>query len=128
MPFDTPKAKQDATRRPIWVAVLPSAVRPLLLQGALEEGQQGVKAGSVVTNGAGLCYLVRCVGTHQVPLDRISYLEAAFQHPVINLTVPQPDSPDSAGICPPMIKYRQNTPLGLILSLEGQQFWGVKRT
>lgn len=82
----------------------------------------------MVTNGAGLCYLVRCGGTHQVPPDRISYLEAAFQHPVINLTVPQPDSPDSAGICPSVLKCRQTTPLELILSLEGQRFWAVEGT
>lgn len=94
----------------------------------MRRDSKGLRLAPVVTNGAGLCYLVRCVGTHQVPLDRISYLEAAFQHPVINLTVPQPDSPDSAGICPPMLKYRQNTPFGLILLLEVQQFWGVEGT
>lgn len=93
-----------------------------------EKGEQGVKAGSVVTNGAGLCYLVRCVGTHQVPLDRISYLEAAFHHPVINLTVHSLTHLILQGSAPPMLKYRQNTPLRLILSLEGQQFWGVEGT
>lgn len=63
-----------------------------------------------MTNGAGLCYLVRCVGTHQVPLDRIAYLEAAFQHTVINATATQTDSPDSSlGVtCNPVLKHRQN--------------------
>lgn len=85
------------------VSVLPSAVRSLCWEERFRKDSKGLRLALMVTNGAGLCYLVRCVGTHQVPLDRIAYLEAAFQHPAINLTASQTDSPDSSvlGDLPP---------------------------
>lgn len=84
-----------------------------------------------MTNGAGLCYLLRCVGTHQVPLDRITYLEPTFQHPVINATATQTDSPDSSlwMTCSPVLKHRQNTRCqGMSRSCTGQLVWGMGGT